>query len=88
MGENRKKYTMTISRLSVEKLGVKLYDKASAVIAELISNSYDADATQVTIEAPMGEYLAFKKDGKVVSKQVEIRVTDDGLGMTPDEVQN
>lgn len=29
---------MTISRLTVDKLGVKLYDRVSAVIAEIIAN--------------------------------------------------
>ena len=48
------KYKMTISRLTVDKLGVKLYDRVSAVIAEIIANSYDADATEVTVRAPMG----------------------------------
>ena len=38
------KYEMTISRLTVDKLGVKLYDRVSAVIAEIVANSYDADA--------------------------------------------
>ena len=52
------KYRMKISRLTVDRLGVKLYDRVSAVVAELVSNSYDADATKVTITAPMGEYLA------------------------------
>jgi hypothetical protein len=40
------KYVMTISRLTIDKLGVKLYDRMSAVIAELVSNGYDANATQ------------------------------------------
>ncbi|MBE9204747.1 hypothetical protein IQ218_16560 [Synechocystis salina LEGE 06099] len=53
---------MTISRLTIDKLGVKLYDKVSAVIAELVSNSYDADATEVEIKAPMGEFLATKSN--------------------------
>jgi phage tail protein X len=51
------KYVMTISRMTVDKLGVKLYDRVSAVIAELVSNSYDADATTVTIKAPMASTL-------------------------------
>ena len=80
------KYEMKISRLTVDKLGVKLYDRVSAVIAELVSNSYDADATSVTIGAPMGEYLASKAGGKITDKDREIRVTDNGIGMTPDEV--
>ena len=49
------KYRMTISRLTVDKLGVKLYDRLSAVIAELVANGYDADAESATIEAPMGD---------------------------------
>ena len=42
-------YELKISRLTVDKLGVKPYDKASAVVAELIANSYDADATEVDV---------------------------------------
>ena len=40
----RDRYRMTISRMTIDKLGVKLYDKVSAVIAELVANAYDADA--------------------------------------------
>ncbi len=78
---------MRISRLTVDKLGVKLYDKVSAVIAELIANAYDADATHVTVEAPMGQFLASKAGGTVTDKGFQIQVADDGIGMTPDEVQ-
>ncbi len=82
-------YRMTISRLTVDKLGVKLYDRVSAVIAELIANGYDADATKVTIEAPMGQSLATrsKKDG-INDKGYAIVVRDDGIGMTPDQINN
>ena len=68
------KYRMTISRLTVDKLGVKLYDRISAVIAEIIANSYDADAEQVTIKAPMGELLANKVKGKVQDRGFMIEV--------------
>ncbi len=81
-------YSMRISRLTVDKLGVKLYDKVSAVIAELIANAYDADATQVTVRAPMGQSLATRAGGKVKDKGFDIEVIDDGLGMTPRQVQN
>ncbi len=81
------KYTMPISRLTVDKLGVKLYDKVSAVIAELISNSYDADATSVTVQAPMGQYLASKSKGQIRDSGFEIIVEDDGIGMTPEQMQ-
>lgn len=81
------KYTMPISRLTVDKLGVKLYDRASAVVAELIANSYDADASQVRVEAPMGEYLASKAGGTVTDKGLKIVISDNGVGMTPKEMQ-
>ncbi len=86
MDDKIAKYKMTISRLTVDKLGVKLYDKVSAVIAELIANSYDADATEVTVKAPMGIFLASKSDGKLSDNGLEIEVTDNGIGMTPEEV--
>ncbi|WP_223654357.1 hypothetical protein [Hymenobacter psoromatis] len=41
------KYKVTISRQTVDKLGVKMYDRAAAVVAELVANSYDADAQLV-----------------------------------------
>jgi hypothetical protein len=81
-----KPYKMTISRLTVDKLGVKLYDRVSAVIAELVANSYDADAKLVTISAPMGELLATRVKDGVRDKGFDIEITDDGIGMTPEEV--
>jgi hypothetical protein len=51
-------YKMKLSRLTVDKLGVKLYDRVSAVVAELIANGYDADAETVTVELPLGTELA------------------------------
>ena len=81
-------YSMRISRLTVDKLGVKLYDKVSAVIAELIANAYDADATHVTVRAPMGQFLATRAGGAVADKGFDIEVVDDGIGMTPRQVQD
>lgn len=80
------RYTMTISRMTVDKLGVKLYDKVSAVMAELVANAYDADATEVEVIAPMGEYLATKREGVVIDRDYQIEVRDNGAGMTPDEI--
>ena len=59
-------YVMKISRLTVDKLGVRLYDKVSAVIAELVANSYDADATEVLVKAPMGKLLATKHGDEII----------------------
>jgi hypothetical protein len=82
-------YQLRISRLTIDKLGVKLYDKASAVVAELIANSYDADATEVVVELPLGTELATKdrQRGVVEDKGYQIVVRDDGHGMTPDEAR-
>lgn len=80
------KYVMTISRMTVDKLGVKLYDRVSAVIAELVANGYDADATEVTIEAPMGAMLASLSQGQVTDSGYTIKVSDNGCGMPPEVV--
>jgi DNA topoisomerase VI subunit B len=80
------KYIMTISRLTIDKLGVKLYDRVSAVIAELVANAYDADATEVTIEAPMGAFLASIQGGTVKDSGYSIIVRDNGTGMAPDVI--
>ena len=80
------KYTMRISRLTVDKLGIQMYDRVSAVLAELIANSYDADAQNVRITLPFGEYLARKVEGKIIDQGFKIIIEDDGCGMTTDEV--
>ena len=83
-----KPYVMTISRTTVDKLGIKLYDKASAVVSELIANAYDADAETVTVEIPLGRWLATKSEGKIVDQGLEIIIKDDGHGMTPDVIND
>jgi hypothetical protein len=81
-------YSMRLSRLTIDKLGVKLYDRASAVVAELIANGYDADAEHVTVTLPLGKQLAGKGDGgKPEDLGFVVSVSDDGHGMTPGEVQ-
>lgn len=79
---------MRISRLTVDKLGVKLYDRASAVVAELIANAYDADAECVTVTLPLAKQLAKKLPDKTYEDLgFTITVKDDGHGMTPEEAQ-
>jgi hypothetical protein len=82
-------YTLTISRLTIDKLGVKLYDKVSAVVAELIANSYDADATGAEVELPLGTELATRDAStkEPIDKGHEIVVRDNGHGMTPTEAR-
>src|SRR5437667_330002 len=80
-------YVLRISRLTIDKLGVKLYDKVSAAVAEVIANAYDDDATEVDVEVPLGTELATKDPGtgKPIDKGLEIVVKDNGHGMTPAE---
>ena len=78
---------MRISRPTIDKLGIQMYDRVSAVIAELIANSYDADATEVTITLPFGKYLARRaNDGTVVDLGYKVTIEDNGLGMLSNEV--
>lgn len=82
-------YTMRLSRLTVDKLGVKLYDKASAVVAELVANAYDADAENVIVSVPLGTELATKDEtGTINDNGYTVVVADDGHGMDPDEAQS
>jgi len=86
--DERDGYTMRISRLTIDKLGVKLYDKISAVVAELIANAFDADAENVAISLPLSTALATKlADGTVDEKGHRIEIIDDGYGMSPDEAR-
>lgn len=72
-----KKFDLRFDPRTIEHLGVKMYSTLPPALAELISNSYDADASKVT--------LVFReKDGKPDS----IEVMDDGRGMTSDDVQD
>lgn len=77
---------MRISRLTIDKLGIQMYDRVSAVLAELIANAYDADAENVTIRLPFGEYLARKEGEQIKDLGFEIVIEDDGSGMTEREV--
>lgn len=85
---NDKPYVMTISRTTIDKLGIKLYDKASAVVSELIANSYDADAEEVTVKIPLSRWLATRRGDELVDSGLEIVVEDDGHGMSPDVIND
>ncbi len=60
----------------VEQLGAQMYPSATATIAELVSNAWDADANNVWVDIPFGE--PWTDASKIV-------VLDDGHGMTHDE---
>lgn len=73
------RYSMRISGLILDKLGVRLYDRVSAVVAELVANAYDADATKVTIRLPLGTELR---------SEHTISIEDDGHGMNHEEAND
>lgn len=60
----------------IEQLGAQMYPSATATVAELISNAWDADAANVWVTIPFGE--AWTEDDEIV-------VEDDGHGMTRPE---
>ena len=62
----------------VEQLGAQLYPSATASVAELISNAWDADARNVWVTIPFGGPW---RTGEIV-------VLDDGHGMTREAVQS
>lgn len=84
-------YSLRISPTTVDKLGVKLYDKVSAVVAELLANAYDADAEHVAVRLPLGTQLAQRdRSTKEVTEPTppwSIEIEDDGHGMTPGEAR-
>lgn len=76
-----KKYRMIISRTTINKLGIKLYDKVSSVVAELVANGYDADSNIITIELPAwGKYLDTLQT-ESPEEEISISVSDSGIGM-------
>lgn len=62
---------LTVDKRIVLILSASTYENFPRALRELVSNAYDADATTVTIE--------------IEESTKTIRVTDNGLGMTPDE---
>ncbi len=56
------------------------------MIAELVSNAYDADATKVSVELPAGEFLATRKAVGVVDRGYTIEIVDDGIGMSSEQL--
>lgn len=61
----------------VKHLGLSMYRGAVPAIAELMANSWDADARHVRVLVPFGQGL----DSQTIT------VTDDGQGMTWEDVQ-
>jgi hypothetical protein len=65
-----------------------MYDSPSAVVSELIANSYDADAELVTVNIPLDRWLAVLKKGELVDRGFEITIVDNGHGMAPEVIND
>lgn len=60
----------------LDHLGIAAYNSVVKCVAELVANSYDADATEVKILLP-----------DVIDENAVITVSDDGLGMSPKDLK-
>lgn len=78
MAINEESLSFTIDSRLLEELGENLVERNHVALAELIKNCYDADATEVN--------LKFINSRQKQDTTSEIRVTDDGVGMTPEEI--
>jgi Histidine kinase-, DNA gyrase B-, and HSP90-like ATPase len=72
---NQNELIMQFDPNTIEHLGIQMYSTLPPVIAELVANSYDADAELITINL-------YDKDKK------EIQIVDDGHGMSFNELND
>lgn len=68
-------YKINIDKKVLRLLGAQLYGDTPSIISELVQNAYDADATAVWITIN-------------TTTPNSIVVADNGIGMTPDEVND
>lgn len=74
---NDSPFELKFDPLTIKHLGVRMYSTLPPALAEIISNSYDADANNVTIT------LTEEK-----GKPTEIKVVDDGKGLSLEEINS
>lgn len=68
---------MNYSGRIIDQLGIQMYQSPIAAIAELVANSWDADADNVHISLP-----------ETLDQNAEIVIEDDGIGMSFDECES
>jgi len=69
-----KDFKLTFEIAIIEHLGINLYSEVHSAVSELLANSYDAEAKNVTIALPFGVSLGLEGQ--------QILIQDDGHGMT------
>jgi len=70
-------FEMRFDPQTIKHLGIRMYSRLAPALAEIISNAYDADATNVTIT--LTEENGIPK---------EIRIEDDGTGLSHGEISS
>lgn len=70
-------FEMRFDPQTIKHLGLRMYSTLAPALAEIISNSYDADATNVTV-------TLIEENGN----PKEIKIEDDGIGLSYDEISN
>jgi signal transduction histidine kinase len=70
-------FRFAVDSALLSELGEKLVSTVHVALTELVKNAYDADATEVTVKIT-------PEDGKAP----RVRVEDNGVGMTLDEVRD
>ncbi len=70
-------FEMRFDPQTIKHLGMRMYSRLAPALAEIISNAYDADATNVRITLT-------EEDGR----PKEIRIEDDGIGLSFDEISS
>lgn len=74
---NESPFELRFDPLTIKHLGVRMYSTLPPALAEIISNSYDADAGKVTV--------TLTEEG---GKPKEIKVADDGKGLSLEEINS
>lgn len=74
---NESPFELKFDPLTIKHLGVRMYATLPPALAEIISNSYDADANNVIVTL-----------SELKGKPSEIKVADDGKGMSLEEINN
>ena len=72
MSDNEFKYCMSMDMNVLNHLGLNLYSNTSAVISEVVANSWDADATSVQITLSSDTII----------------IHDNGCGMSLNDINN
>ncbi|MCH7811682.1 MAG: ATP-binding protein, partial [Chloroflexi bacterium] len=76
MADKKPELVMRFASGSVKHFGLQMYSTPAPSIAEMIANAWDADATELQIDIPLGQ---------PITPDMTITITDNGHGMSADD---